>query len=136
MAMEQIGYVVGIENGRAKIRVDRQSACGGNCSGCHGCMQEAVFVYQEDDPTSPFQVGERVRLVMQTGSFFSGIFQSYGFMILTFFVGAILGYRISNREIVSVAGGFLGLLLGGALVHFCFKKKQPKMSVIRMENKV
>ncbi|MBO5364185.1 MAG: SoxR reducing system RseC family protein [Clostridia bacterium] len=91
MAMEQIGYVARIEDGIAKIRVDRESACGGNCSTCHGCPQTAVLVSYPDNQEHPFQVGEEVRVLMPTGKFFSGIMKSYGVLIFTVLAGTILG---------------------------------------------
>ena len=35
--MEQTGYVTKVSDGRIKVRVIRESSCGGNCVSCKGC---------------------------------------------------------------------------------------------------
>ncbi len=133
MAMEQIGYVTGIDNGIAKIRVDRESACGGNCGACHGCPNTAVLVSFPNDPHAPFVIGEKVRILMPTGTFFFGIIKSYGVLILSVLAGAILGYSLHHGEGFAVLGAGLGLVLGGCLVHVLSRKAKPSMRIQRMD---
>ncbi len=135
MAMEQIGYVSAIENGIAKIRVERESACGGNCGACHGCPSTAVFVTYPDDKDRPFRVGETVKVLMPTGKFFGGMMKSYGILIITVIVGAILGYCVNFTEGFSVLGAFLGLLVGGVVVHILSKKSHSGIVVKRIDRK-
>ena len=47
--MEQTGYVVEIKNGVAKIRIDRESACGGKCVSCKGCPSNAIIVEAKNE---------------------------------------------------------------------------------------
>ncbi len=133
MAMEQIGYVAKIENGIVKIKVERESACGGNCAGCHGCPQNAVFVEAPNDPEKPFLIGEEVVVVMPTKSFFAGMLKSYGVMIFTMIFGALLGFFIFQKEVFSVIGGFSGLVFGGWLVHLLGKQTSSHITVLRKE---
>ena len=35
--MEQTGYVTKVSDDRIKVRVIRESSCGGNCVSCKGC---------------------------------------------------------------------------------------------------
>lgn len=130
--MEQIGYVTRIVDGMAKIRVDRESACGGNCAGCHGCPQNAVIISVKDDADNPFEIGERVILNMKTGHFFSGLFKSYGVLIITMLLGAIMGYLLFKTEGFSVLGGFMGLIIGGIIVRLANKREQIPISVKRI----
>ncbi len=134
MAMKQTGYVAKIEDGMAKIRVERESACGGNCAGCHGCPQNAVFVSCPDDPKKPFLIGEQVLVTMPTNQFFMGILQSYGVFIVSMILGAVLGFIFIGNEGASVLGGFFGLLFGGWLVHLIGKHTPNHITVLRMEN--
>ncbi len=133
MAMEQTGYVARIENGIAKIRVDRESACGGNCGACHGCPQTAVMVSYPNDLEKPFEVGEEVRILMPTEKFFLGMLKSYGVLIFVVLAGSILGYNLTKTEEFAVLGAFLGLLLGGGLVHLLSKKADTDIVVQRMD---
>ena len=129
--MEQIGYVTQVTDGVAKIRVDRESACGGNCAGCHGCPQNAVIISLKDDKDNPFVVGEKVYLNMKNSHFFTGLFKSYGVLIVTMLIGAILGYCLSKTEGLSVLGGFIGLVIGGIIVRLVNNREQIPMSVRR-----
>ncbi len=134
MAMKQIGWVVQKEGRTVKIRVERDSACGGNCAGCHGCPQNAIVFSYPDHPDAPFQVGEQVCVVMPTRKFFGGIFQSYGILILGMLLGAIVGYCWTGKDGGAVLGGFIGLGLGGFLVYRIAKNRSTGITVFRMEN--
>ena len=133
MALRQYGYVTAVIGDTAKIRVDRQSACGGNCGACHGCSSGAVLIEQKNDPGHPFFIGERVILVMPFRSFFSGLLQSYGTLAVSLFGGAVLGYLIGRTEGGCVLGGFLGLLIGGAVMTLLQKKRFLPVRVLREE---
>lgn len=134
MAMEQIGFVAEVGKDEVKIRVERQSACGGNCAGCHGCPSNAVLISYPNDPQNPFSLGERVTVVMSTKNFFGGIMQSYGILILFMLAGAIGGYVWSEREGIAVLGGFLGLGIGGILVSFLGRRKKGDALSVRRDH--
>lgn len=133
MAMEQTGFVAERCGDRVKIRVDRESACGGNCAGCHGCPQNAILITCADDIDHPFALGEKVQVVMSTGTFFSGMFLSYGVLIVTVLLGAVLGFYLTRSEGFSVLGAFLGLLLGGGWVSLCSRKFRANMVAKRID---
>ena len=122
MAMEQSGFVTEVRDGFAKVRVDRESACGGNCAGCHGCPQTAVLISCPVDPEKPVRIGEKVKITMPTGTFFSGMFKSYGILILMVLLGAIFGFYLTGIEGFSVLGALLGLLIGGVCVRLLSRK--------------
>lgn len=132
MSMEQIGYVVEIKE-EVKIRVMRESACGGNCASCHGCPSGVVFVRCPNDPSNPYFVGEQVVIQMPTAEFLGGTFGSYGTMSISMLMGAILGYAIFKQELISVFGGFLGLILGVFLVRIFFLKRRQNLIIKRQD---
>lgn len=133
MAMEQTGFVAEISGSTAKVRVDRESACGGNCAGCHGCPKSAVLVSCPINPEYPVKIGQEVKVIMQTGKFFSGIFKSYGVLILMVLLGAMLGFYLTGVEGFSVLGAFVGLLLGGGWVHLISKKSDTDVRMERID---
>lgn len=133
MAMEQKGYVAETDGIIAKVRVDRESACGGNCASCHGCPRNAVLVSCPVDSQNPVEVGDVVMVVMPTGRFFSGLLKSYGVLILTVLAGAVLGYSLRPSEGVSVLGAFLGLVIGGVWISFLSKKSQTGVTMQRLD---
>lgn len=133
MAMEQEGFVAELCGEKVKIRVDRESACGGNCAGCHGCPQNAVLITCANDVEHPFSLGEKVQVIMPTGSFFSGLFLSYGVLILTVLLGAVLGFFLTNSEGFSVLGALFGLFLGGGWTTFYSRKFRADVKVKRID---
>lgn len=70
MAMIQTGVVTETSAEAAKVRVDRESACGGNCAGCHGCPAGAVFVTCPNTPEDPLRPGDMVQIEMPARAFF------------------------------------------------------------------
>lgn len=133
MAMEQTGFVAELCGDKVKVRVDRESACGGNCAGCHGCPNHAVLITCANDMENPYELGEKVQVVMSTGTFFSGMFLSYGILILMVLLGAVVGFCLTRLEGVSVLGAFLGLLLGGGWVSFCSRRFRADMIAKRID---
>lgn len=134
MAMQQIGRVTESTPDTITVRIDRESACGGNCAGCNGCPSGAVTVACPNDPVNPFLPGELVKLEMPVGTFFHNAFWSYGFLALLMLFGAILGYWLSRKEIGSVLGGFGALTLGILLQRILFKKKRDVFQVQRLNS--
>ncbi len=135
MAMMQTGYVAKIESGTVKIRVMRESACGGNCASCHGCPSGTVFVTCKDEPQNPFVVGEEVLIEMPSKKFFSGMFGSYGIMALGMLLGASVGYGMTVTEGFSVLGAFLGLAVGAGLMRLLSKKRENDIQIIRQKER-
>ena len=111
--MKQYGYVTDVQQNRAKIRVVRESSCGGNCVSCKGCPTEAVFV--ECMTEKNLQKGDKVVLTMPTKTFFKGMLLGYGQTVVLMIIGAILGYKFFGNEISSIIGMFGGLVLGLAV---------------------
>ncbi|MBQ2614159.1 MAG: SoxR reducing system RseC family protein [Clostridia bacterium] len=135
MAMMQTGYVAKIESGTVKIRVMRESACGGNCASCHGCPSGTVFVTGNDNPADPFVIGEEVLIEMPSKKFFSGMFGSYGVMALGMLLGASAGYGLTDTEGFSVLGAFLGLAVGAVLMRLLSKKREDGIRIIRQKER-
>ncbi len=108
--MENTGYIVDISGDSVKVRVDRQSACGGHCVSCKGCPTEAIVTQARLIGNA--SIGDKVRLSMDNKKFFKSLFLGYGQTAILMVLGAVLGYMIFKTEISSVLGGFLGLSLG------------------------
>ena len=131
MAMKNTGFVTEVLKDTVKVRVVRESACGGNCAGCHGCPSDAVIIECKKDGVTEFGVGDAVTVEMPNSSFFGGVLISYGLMTFTMIIGAIAGYVIFKNEIASVLGGFLGLTVGIALMKVLAKKQKIEITIKR-----
>ena len=131
MALDQIGYVMQTSEEEVKIRVMRESACGGNCGACHGCPSGAIIISYPNDPKHPFVIGEAVTITMQTREFLAGTLRSYGMLTICMIVGAILGYWLSKTEIISILGSFFGFILGTFFMQRISKKHKETIRVKR-----
>ena len=74
--MVQRGYVTEVGDKFVKVRIERQSACGGNCASCLGCPAEAKII--ECPYRGKLVKGDRVELVMEDKRFFKNVFWGYG----------------------------------------------------------
>lgn len=134
MAMRQQGHVTQVEGDRVKIRVLRESACGGNCVSCQGCPTGAVVLDWPNDPQRPFWVGEPVELEMPTGRFFRGMVWSYGMPAALMVAGAILGYAVSHADGGAALGAFGGVLAGILIVRWTSRRLETGIRVLRRED--
>ncbi len=131
MAMEQIGYVTAAEQDLIRVRVARESACGGHCASCKGCPSDAVVITGKNDAQNPYTVGEQVLVVMPTKHFLKGTAGSYGTLTVLMLLGGILGYKLGNTELFSVLGAGIGLAVGTWLIKRMFANSQTEIRIER-----
>lgn len=133
MAMIQTGVVTESSAEKAKVRVDRESACGGNCAGCHGCPTGAVFVTCPNNQADPLRPGDMVQIEMPARAFFQNAFWSYGALAILMLAGALFGYWISGREAGSVLGAFGALALGILVLRIVFCKRKVNLKITKLK---
>lgn len=129
--MEQTGYVIESKNGIAKIRVNRESACGGNCVSCSGCPANAVIVEAEDN--IGLRKGDMITLYEDSRKVIKYAIIGYGFMALLLVIGAYIGYMITKRDIMALISAAVFLLVGFLIVKLIFKNIDSKFII---KNKV
>ncbi len=125
--MRQEGYVVAASGDMVKIRVDRESACGGNCVSCKGCPAEAVII--ECKTEEKLAVGDRVEMTMPTGRFLGNAALGYGFLTVLAICGAVLGYTFWKSEGASVLGALVGIILGIAIFKIVFAEDRNEIRI-------
>ncbi len=129
--MEQTGYVIESKNGIAKIRVNRESACGGNCVSCSGCPANAIIVEAEDN--IGLRKGDMITLYEDSRKVIKYAIIGYGFMALLLVIGAYIGYMITKRDIMALISAAVFLLVGFLIVKLIFKNVDSKFII---KNKV
>ncbi len=129
--MKQTGYVTFASDTEIKVRIDRASACGGNCAGCHGCPSDAVIITAKNDANPPYQVGEEVKSTQKNSRFFAGTFGSYGLLTACILIGIVVGYYIAGQDIYAVFGGLVGFGLGALLMKLLFRRHQSDFLIER-----
>lgn len=125
--MEQTGYVIESKNGTAKIRVDRESACGGNCVSCKGCPSSAVIIEAKDD--IGLNCGDAVTLFEDSGKVIKYALIGYGLMALLLVVGAVVGFMLTQRDIIALIFAAAFLLAGFLIVKFAFRNVESKFII-------
>ncbi len=129
--MEQIGYVTEVLGDTIKVRVDRESSCGGNCVSCKGCPTSAVIV--ECKTIGDIEKGDRVKIVLPDRKFFKNVFLGYGLSVILMVAGAVFGYIMFHSEGASVLGTALGLALGLIIQRLIFKGKSDELIATKYE---
>lgn len=120
--MKQYGYVTEVLENTIKVRVIRESSCGGNCVSCKGCPADAVII--ECGKNHDYYSGEKVCLIMNDKTYYNGLFWGYGQLILLTVILSVLGYYIFRTEVSSVFGGTIGLVLGLFIAKLIFKNRK------------
>ncbi|GEM_PF-1190955 len=128
--MEQTGYVTDITDKKITIRIKRQSACGGNCASCGGCINGAELSVECDyNQNEPVNVGDTVTVIMDNKSFFKNVFFCYGLAALGIIFGAVIGFCVSHNELTSFFGAIIGFVTVAAFLHFFDKRKTDTHSL-------
>ena len=125
--MENIGIVTQIVGETAKIRIDRESACGGNCVSCKGCPSSAVIIDIEN--TVGLCVGDRVKLTLDNKEFLKSALIGYGVMVVLMVVCAVLGYMLLHNESASVICGLSGLIIGFLILKIVYRNPKEKYNI-------
>ena len=129
--MEQTGYVVEIKNGVAKIRIDRESACGGKCVSCKGCPSNAILVEAKNELN--LNKGDIVTLYEDTRKVMKYAFIGYGLLAILLVVGAIVGYVLTKRDIMALVSAALFVAVGFLIIKFSFRNIDSEFTIKSVE---
>ena len=115
--MIQYGQVV--ETGeKAKIRISRESACGGNCGACKGCDTNLYIEVEREN----LNVGDGVKIILDDKIFRKNILLGYGGLTLFMIVGGIMGWYVVKTQLGAVLS-FSACFGLGLLILKRFKNK-------------
>jgi len=106
---ERTGIIVGIENGMAAIRVERQHACS-DCRARSVCGAGRAAETLVHVPMLDAAVGDRVQLHMPDGQLAKAALQAYLLPAVSTLLGALL--LADAGDLAAVAGAAVGLGIG------------------------
>ena len=107
----------------AELSVQRQSACGGNCSGCGGCSSgKNVITVIADNPISA-EKGQMVLVETKTSEIIRYAFLVYIIPVILLIVGYFSASFLSLSEPLCILIGFVFLCAGTVILHVFQKKK-------------
>jgi sigma-E factor negative regulatory protein RseC len=123
--MTQTAIVTNVfSNGMALVRVERTSACGGNCAHCGACKYQNKITTQARNRISA-KVGDKVIIQSSTSQIIRAAALVYFLPLITFFAGCFGAMALSLGEGWTILAGFLGLAVGLALVYWINRSRRP-----------
>ncbi len=131
--LKETGRVVAIDETSVWVETINQSTCG-SCSAEKGCGQSTLAKWSAKesylrvlldgrDPDS-IKINDSITVGIPEDVIVKGSLLLYCLPIVLMIFGAVLGDFVFNAEPASVAGAFVGIVLGGVFVSFFSKVKQ------------
>ena len=108
----------------AEISVKRQSACGGNCSGCDGCLFRDSEISVIADNCVAASVGQRVLVETRSRQVFVYAILIYIIPVLLLITGYLASYFAGLSDAMCVLIGFCLLIAGTAVIIFTHKNRK------------
>lgn len=131
--MDQIGIVAEANAKTAKIRVARESACGGNCASCNAsCGGKNGFYLVEN--TEQLQTGDRVRLRMSGKNFIRQAVLGYGLLVLALAGGIGAGYWVTKADGPALLIGICVFLAAILCQRFWYSKHPQNIKIEKIVN--
>ncbi len=118
------GEVVSEEGEFVRVRIYRESACGGNCADCGGCGKKEHIVYAKNP--SGAKKGDRVRVLMHKNKILKAAFLAYIFPLFALIAGYCAIYAITKKELISAFLSLVIMIFSFVILHFYDKKVQDK----------
>jgi sigma-E factor negative regulatory protein RseC len=131
--MKQTGVVIGLEGDKAKIRMQRHTACG-DCGACQ-VSKSQLNVTLEAENILGAKTGDFVEVDMETMDFLSAVVLVYFFPLLSFIAGIFAGYfgllaiGIADRTAQGL-GAVIGILAAG-LTYLIIRANEDKLKSMK-----
>lgn len=113
-------------NKTAEISVQRQSACGGNCSGCEGCSFRENEIRVTAENIAGAAEGQKVLVQTKTRLIFRYAVLVYILPVIFLVIGYAAAFMLSLSEPICILTGFLALLAGSTVVIVFQRKKKDE----------
>ncbi len=127
--MIKVGVVIDANEDIVKVRVPRESACGGNCAHCNGCQGDETVVEAKNDLN--LCEGDKVQVIMDDKKFLKSVVLGYGALVFAMVLGGVFGYVFFKDETTSVFGVVLCMGIMLVVLRCLFKNKAPDIKIER-----
>lgn len=131
--MKQTGIVVGIEGDKAKIRMQRHTACG-DCGACQVSKSQLNVILEAENNVGA-KTGDFVEVDMETVDFLSAVVIIYLFPLISFIVGIFAGYYgLLAIGLVDRTAQGLGAVIGiaaAALTYLAIRRNEDKFKAMK-----
>jgi len=113
--MRQCGVIMSTDGDRAKVVMQRQSACG-DCKGCRWGEDDASMEIEAINSINA-KIGDRVEIDMEHQNVLAAAFIAYMIPLITLIAGVILGSVLLDKiglvQYKEVGSSIIGLVLTG-----------------------
>lgn len=116
--MEKYGVVIEADEKYARVKVERESACGGNCASCGLCASNSAYIKVKN--TEKLEKGDNVRILCDDTRFLKRCAVGYLSLTALMILGGALGAR--GGESASFFGAAAALLCGILLLRRTFSR--------------
>ncbi len=134
--IEEIGIVTKVDDISAKIIVQKRGACEG-CSASGIC--EPSEKGMEIEALNPIRakVGQTVKLYIKPQAYLKGTMFVYGFPLVSFIAGAILGKNLGEKYFTAISSDIVSVILGfsALIISFLIAKNWSRKVETKAEYK-
>ncbi len=125
-----------LPNGKAEIKVKRESACGGNCKMCGGLCSSKNFVKAQAHNSARAVEGDHVVVESSTRGVLTAAFIAYMLPVILFFtfyaISAIMDAAETTRTLMSVGGFLVGIIIAVSANKWYKNKKMATFEIVRV----
>jgi len=113
--MNEQGEVIEIIGDNVRVKIDRKSACGGNCADCGMCSKNANIIIAKNEANA--QQGDTVMVRMSSGNVLTAAFLVYVLPLIMFFAGYAVASFFTKNVGICVFLAFIFMVFCFFLVH-------------------
>lgn len=125
----EVGEVIGIEDGRLVVRLQRMEACA-KCRACTAGIEDKEMIIKAINDCNG-KIGDKVTIALDSSDFYKATLIMYGIPFIMFLAGVFGGYYgslhfdLPYAEVIGIVAGFLLILVTYGIIHtqeYRFKK--------------
>lgn len=128
--MKQTGVVIGLEGDKAKIRVQRHTACG-DCGACHVSKSQMQMIFEAENNVGA-KVGDFVEIDMESMDFLSAVIIAYLYPMISLIAGIFAGYlgtkALGFGEFAAQGIGAVSGILAATLTYLVIRLRENKIN--------
>ena len=114
-----------LPNSMAEVMVMRQTACGGSCGSCEGCMYEREMKTAAKNLVNA-KVGQRVVIESRTSVIFNAAMLVYVMPLVLFIAAYAIAAALGAAEGLCILISFASLVVSGFILVQTQRKKKKK----------
>lgn len=114
-----------LPNSMAEVTVMRQTACGGSCASCEGCMYEREMKTAAKNLVNA-KVGQRVVIESRTSVIFNAAMLVYVMPLVLFIAAYAIAAAFGASEGLCILISFASLVVSGVILVQTQRKKKKK----------